>query len=165
MKRSALKVLILKCWRNLWKGFNMVSISPCYWKPYFHQSTPQFASAFLVRYQPAVASILPVKGSCNNIHILKVWALAWRPYMLMHRFLVVWLSLIFEVLQELLILPLYFTFGKTINDDTKTANKIKTGLLSILFIFTFLSILLYFLLPDLVKFMAQNKDLQNQTID
>ena len=85
--------------------------------------------------------------------------------MLMHRFLVVWLSLIFEVLQELLILPLYFTFGKTINDDTKTANKIKTGLLSILFIFTFLSILLYFLLPDLVKFMAQNKDLQNQTID
>ena len=77
----------------------------------------------------------------------------------------VWLSLIFKVFQEFLMLPLYCKLGKTINDDTKTANKIKTGFLCILFIFTFLSILLYFLLPDLNRLMAQNKDLQNKTTD
>ena len=77
---------------------------------------------------------------------------------------VVWLSLFFEILQEMLILPLYNTFGSTIEDMQKTGNKIKTGALVVTVIFTISAIILYFLMPDLVKLMG-NKDLIDETVD
>ena len=49
---------------------------------------------------------------------------------------VVWLSLFFEVFQEMLIMPLCYTFGNTIDDLQVTSNKIKTGSLIIISVFS-----------------------------
>ena len=77
---------------------------------------------------------------------------------------VVWLSLFFKVLQETLILPLYFTIGKTLNDPEMTANKIKTGVMVIVVVFSVATIILYFTMPSLVRMMAQNSDLFDPTV-
>ena len=77
---------------------------------------------------------------------------------------VAWLSLFFEVLQETLILPLYFTIGKTVNDPERTANKIKTGVMVTVILFSVATIILYFTMPYLVTMMAQDSDLFDQTV-
>ena len=77
---------------------------------------------------------------------------------------VVWLSLFFKVLQETLILPLYFTIGKTVNDPERTANKIKTGVMVTVILFSVATIILYFTMPYLVTMMAQDSDLFDQTV-
>ena len=78
---------------------------------------------------------------------------------------VVWLSLFFEVLQELLILPLYYTFGQTIEDLNTTFNKIKTGFLVIIIIFIISCGVLYVSIPSLVHLMAQNQALIAETTE
>ena len=77
---------------------------------------------------------------------------------------VVWLGLIFEVLQEMLILPLYFTFGNTMTDLEMTGNKIKTGGVIILSTFSTAAIVIYFILPYLVTLMGQTEDLVEETV-
>ena len=77
---------------------------------------------------------------------------------------IAWLSLFFEVLQETLIYPLYSTIGKTVNQPEMTSNKIKTGLIVILFLFSVATIILYFAMPWLVRVMAQDLDLFDQTV-
>ena len=78
---------------------------------------------------------------------------------------VVWLSLFFEVFQEMLIMPLCYTFGNTIDDLSVTSNKIKTGLLIIISVFSIIAVILYFLMPILVEAMGQNKDLVQETVN
>ena len=77
---------------------------------------------------------------------------------------VVWLSLFFEILQEMLILPLYFTIGNSISDLSVTSNKIKTGSLIVTLIFSVSATILYFFMPQLVTLMG-NKDLLDKTVD
>ena len=77
---------------------------------------------------------------------------------------VVWLGLIFEVLQEMLILPLYFTFGNTVSDVEVTGNKIKTGGVIILGTFSTAAVVIYSILPYLVKLMGQTEDLVEETV-
>ena len=64
----------------------------------------------------------------------------------------------------MLILPLYFTFGNTMSDLEMTANKIKTGGIIILSTFSTAAVILYFILPYLVKLMGQNEDLLDETV-
>ena len=78
---------------------------------------------------------------------------------------VVWLSLAFEVLQELLIMPLYFILGSTITNQVETRNKVKTGLLLLVTVFALTSSALYLAAPILVKAMAQSPDLLEVTTD
>ena len=78
---------------------------------------------------------------------------------------VVWLSLAFEVLQELLIMPLYSILGSTITNQAETRNKVKTGLLLLVAAFALSSGALYVAAPTLVKAMAQNPDLLEVTTD
>ena len=78
---------------------------------------------------------------------------------------VVWLSLFFEVFQEMLIMPLCYTFGNTIDDLSVTSNKIKTGSLIIISVFSIIAVILYFLMPILVEAMGQNKDLVQETVN
>ena len=77
---------------------------------------------------------------------------------------IAWLSLFFEVLQETLILPLYFTIGQTLTDPVITANKIKTGVMVIVVLFSLATIILYVSMPYLVTMMAQDSDLFDQTV-
>ena len=76
----------------------------------------------------------------------------------------VWLSLFFEVLQETLIFPLYFTIGQTLNDPERTANKIKTGVMVLVVVFSAATIILYSTMPYLVSMMAQDSALFDQTV-
>ena len=78
---------------------------------------------------------------------------------------VVWLSLFFEVFQEMLIMPLCYTFGNTIDDLSVTSNKMKTGSLIIISVFSIIAVILYFLMPILVEAMGQNKDLVQETVN
>ena len=78
---------------------------------------------------------------------------------------VAWLSLAFEVLQELLIMPLYFILGSTITNQAETRNKVKTGLLLLVTVFALTSSTLYVAAPTLVKAMAQSPDLLEVTTD
>lgn len=75
-----------------------------------------------------------------------------------------YINLIFEVLQEMLILPLFFIMGKTILSDDKTRNKIKTGLLSLFVIVVLFSTILFVFAENIVTSMAQNPDLINETV-
>ena len=38
-----------------------------------------------------------------------------------------WVGILLEIIEESILLPLYFCFGNSINDMTATKNKIKTG--------------------------------------
>ena len=78
---------------------------------------------------------------------------------------VVWLSLFFKVLQEILILPLYFTFGQTIQDINTTLNKLKSGLLIISVVLLISCGILYASIPSLAIMMAQHQDLVIQTTE
>ena len=78
---------------------------------------------------------------------------------------VVWLSLVFKVLQELFIMPLYFILGGTITDLIETRNKVKTGLVLLSGVFAITSGAVYLAVPTLVEAMAQSPDLMEVTID
>ena len=56
---------------------------------------------------------------------------------------VAWLALTFEVLQELLIMPLYFILGSTITNQVETRCKVKTGILMLIIAFALISAVLY----------------------
>lgn len=75
-----------------------------------------------------------------------------------------YIHLMFEVLQEMLILPLFFIIGKTIHDGIATKNKIKTGLIGLFGIFTLFSLIIGLAANWIVEAMAQNPDLIGQTV-
>lgn len=75
-----------------------------------------------------------------------------------------YINLMFEVLQEMLILPLFFIIGKTINDHLATKNKIKTGLVGLFVIFVVFSGIIGIFSNWIVEAMAQNTSLVDQTV-
>ncbi len=75
-----------------------------------------------------------------------------------------YVNLIFEVIQEMLILPLFFLIGKTILDDSETRNKIKTGLIGLFAVILFFSTILFVFAEGIVTAMAQNPDLISGTV-
>jgi Na+-driven multidrug efflux pump len=75
-----------------------------------------------------------------------------------------YVNLIFEVMQEAIILPIFFLIGKTILNNDETINKIKTGLITTFGLICVLSIILFIFARPIVVGMAQNEDLVNGTV-
>ncbi len=75
-----------------------------------------------------------------------------------------YVNLIFEVIQEMLILPLFFLIGKTILDNKITRNKIKTGLLTLSGIILVFGGLLFIFANGIVTEMAQDTSLIAETV-
>jgi Na+-driven multidrug efflux pump len=75
-----------------------------------------------------------------------------------------WVGLFYEIIQEALILPLFYILGKSLNNNEELENKIKSGLLSTGIIYTVLSIVIFTFANQLVIAMAQNKELINATV-
>lgn len=75
-----------------------------------------------------------------------------------------WVNLIYEIIQEAVILPLFFLLGKSIISKEELENKTKTGLLISGGTYLFLSILIIALARPLCKFMASDKTTIEQTI-
>ncbi|MBN2157722.1 MAG: hypothetical protein JW776_16865 [Candidatus Lokiarchaeota archaeon] len=76
----------------------------------------------------------------------------------------VWISLVLEVIQEGLILPLFYIIGKTSKDRNETINKVKTGLLITIGIHVLILAIVGIFTPAFVRAMAQNPALQDATV-
>jgi Na+-driven multidrug efflux pump len=75
-----------------------------------------------------------------------------------------YINLMFEVLQEMLILPLFFLIGKTILDNNETRNKIKTGSITLFGLVLGFSTVLFIFSEGIVTSMAQNTNLISGTV-
>ena len=65
-----------------------------------------------------------------------------------------WINLIYEVINEAIILPLFYFVGKVLSDKKKLTNRMKTGLLITLGIYIILSIFIMTCTNPLLKAMA-----------
>ncbi len=65
-----------------------------------------------------------------------------------------WINLIYEVINEAIILPLFYFVGKVLSDKKELTNRMKTGLLATLGIYVLLSIIIILFANPLLKVMA-----------
>lgn len=70
-----------------------------------------------------------------------------------------WVNLIYEIVNEAIILPLFFFIGKVVSDKKEFTNRIKTGLLISLGIYSVLSALILLFAEPLLALMATSPDL------
>lgn len=75
-----------------------------------------------------------------------------------------WVNLFYEVVQEALILPLFFLLGKSLGDEKEFANKVRTGLTATAVIYAVVSIVIISCARPLVIFMAQDDTLIDATV-
>jgi Na+-driven multidrug efflux pump len=74
-----------------------------------------------------------------------------------------WVHLLYEVLQEAIILPLFYFIGKAIYDRRDLTNKVRTGLIFTGVIYTSLSMLIIIFAVPIIQFMAQDVELIRAT--
>jgi len=72
-----------------------------------------------------------------------------------------WVNLIYEVINEAIILPLFYFVGKALFDKKELTNRVKTGLLITFAIYLILSILLISFTEPLLHLMATSPDIIN----
>ena len=70
-----------------------------------------------------------------------------------------WVNLIYEILNEAIILPLYFFMGKVVSDKNEYTNRIKTGLIISFYIYAISSIFICIFTNPLLAAMATSKDI------
>lgn len=75
-----------------------------------------------------------------------------------------WVNLFYEVIQEALILPLFFILGKSLINKEEFANKVKTGLVVTAGVYLLLSIVIISCAKPLVIAMAQEDALVDATV-
>lgn len=76
-----------------------------------------------------------------------------------------YISLFYEVIQEALILPLFYLLGKSLQNKEDFTNKTRTGLIITATTYLVLSLILIIFAKPLVTLMAQNENLIQQTVD
>ena len=75
-----------------------------------------------------------------------------------------WVNLFYEVVQEALILPLFFLLGKSLDDGKEFSNKVRTGLAVTGGIYLIVSVIMIACARPLVLFMQQDAALVEQTV-
>jgi len=75
-----------------------------------------------------------------------------------------WVGLVYEIVQEALILPLFFILGKSLSIKDEFENKVRTGLFVTFGIYFIISLILIIFTKPLVVLMAQNVDLIDATV-
>ena len=70
-----------------------------------------------------------------------------------------WVNLLYEILDEAIILPLYFFMGKVVSEKSEYVNRIKTGLIISFCVYAVCSVLICFFTNPLLKVMATSKDI------
>ena len=68
-----------------------------------------------------------------------------------------WVNLLYEILSEAIVLPLFFFIGKVLTDKNEFANRMRTGLLVSVGAYTVLSFLIIALAKPLLSLMATDK--------
>lgn len=74
-----------------------------------------------------------------------------------------WVNLFYEIVQEGIILPLYFFMGKVISDKAKLTNRVKTGLIVSFAIYFVLSLTIFIFAEPLLSLMATSPDIIGQS--
>lgn len=70
-----------------------------------------------------------------------------------------WVNLIYEIVNEAIILPLFFFIGRVVSDKTEFTNRVKTGLLISLGVYSALSVLILVFAESLLSVMATSPDI------
>ena len=70
-----------------------------------------------------------------------------------------WINLIYEVMSEAIILPLFYFIGKAIFDKKELTNRVKTGLLISFGIYLIISSIVFIFAEPLLKIMATSPDI------
>ena len=70
-----------------------------------------------------------------------------------------WVNLIYEVINEAIILPLYFFMSGAVSDKEEFSNRVKTGMLSIFCIYGVFSLAIMIFINPMLKFMAVSQDI------
>lgn len=68
-----------------------------------------------------------------------------------------WVNLLYEILSEAIVLPLFFFIGKVLTDKKKFANRMRTGLLVSVGAYTVLSVVIIVLAKPLLSLMTTDK--------
>lgn len=76
-----------------------------------------------------------------------------------------YVNLFYEVIQEALILPLFFIMGKVVHDRQEFQNRAKSGLLVTAVIYFFASLIIVIFARQIVVFMAQDQSLVSSTVN
>lgn len=74
-----------------------------------------------------------------------------------------WVNLLYEVINEAIILPLYFFMGQAVLNKEEYTNRIRSGLLVSLGIYTVCSVLVMIFVDPLLKFMAVSPDILSES--
>jgi len=75
-----------------------------------------------------------------------------------------WVNLLYEILDETIILPLYFFMGKAINNKNDYTNRIKTGLIISFSVYAVCSIFIIGFTNPLLSIMATSKDIISESV-
>ena len=76
-----------------------------------------------------------------------------------------WVSVIYEVLQEAIMLPLFYLMGKSLSNKIELANKVKTGMIVTFGVYAFISTFIILFTEPLTVFMAQKDELVSVTVN
>ena len=110
---------------------------------------------------------LLVMGLCPSIYItLRVFFLGKLPgdWVFSIAGQLSWVNLLYEILDEAIILPLYFFMGKAINNKNDYTNRIKTGLIISFSIYAVCSIFIIGFTNPLLSIMATSKDIISESV-
>ena len=75
-----------------------------------------------------------------------------------------WVNLLYEILDEAIILPLYFFMGKAINNKNDYTNRIKTGLIISFSVYAVCSIFIIGFTNPLLSIMATSRDIISASV-
>ena len=70
-----------------------------------------------------------------------------------------WVNLLYEIVNEAIILPLFFFIGNVVSDKKEFTNRVKTGLLISLCAYAILSVMILFFAEPLLAAMATSTDI------
>ena len=106
-------------------------------------------------------------GLCPSIYItLRVFFLGQLPgdWVFSIAGQLSWVNLLYEILDEAIILPLYFFMGKAINNKNDYTNRIKTGLIISFSVYAVCSIFIIGFTNPLLSIMATSKDIISESV-
>lgn len=76
-----------------------------------------------------------------------------------------WINLLYEIINEAIVLPLYFFMGQAVADKKEYTNRIRSGLLISLGIYTVCSTIVMIFVNPLLRFMAVSSDIISESVN
>lgn len=75
-----------------------------------------------------------------------------------------WINLLYEIIQETIILPLFFFIGAVVLNKKELENRVKSGMMLTFAVYLIVSIIIILFAKQLITLMAQNSELIDKTV-